>query len=100
MQIKKANKRLVDTTEGERLLTLLDGLPLAIAQAGAYLQESGVGLATYLRFYEQQWSELMASDQLADAPLQDYPDRIVWTTSSLLPHAQARSRRIAGSKPD
>jgi tetratricopeptide (TPR) repeat protein len=44
------------------------------------LQESGVGLATYLRFYEQQWSELMASDDLADAPLQDYPERSVWTT--------------------
>jgi tetratricopeptide (TPR) repeat protein len=59
---------------------LLDGLPLAIAQAGAYLQESGVGLTKYLRFYEQQWSELMTSDHLADAPLQDYPERSVWTT--------------------
>ncbi|KAF1960998.1 hypothetical protein CC80DRAFT_269456 [Byssothecium circinans] len=73
-------KKKHDTAEGERLLVLLDGLPLAIAQAGAYLQESGVGLATYLRFYEQQWSELMESDHLADAPLQDYPDRSVWTT--------------------
>jgi tetratricopeptide (TPR) repeat protein len=59
---------------------LLDGLPLAIAQAGAYLQESGVGLTTYLKFYEQQWSELMQSDNLADAPLQDFPERSVWTT--------------------
>lgn len=69
-----------DTSEGERLLQLLDGLPLAIAQAGAYLQESGVGLETYLRFYEQQWDELMQADSVADAPLQDYPDRSVWTT--------------------
>ncbi|KAI4940892.1 hypothetical protein J4E91_011149 [Alternaria rosae] len=73
-------KKKHDAAESERLLVLLDGLPLAIAQAGAYLQESGVGLATYLRFYEQQWSELMASDDLADAPLQDYPERSVWTT--------------------
>ncbi|CAN9193253.1 unnamed protein product [Alternaria alternata] len=73
-------KKKHDTAESERLLVLLDGLPLAIAQAGAYLQESGVGLATYLRFYEQQWSELMQSDDLADAPLQDYPERSVWTT--------------------
>ncbi|CAN9248412.1 unnamed protein product [Alternaria alternata] len=73
-------KRKHDAAESERLLALLDGLPLAIAQAGAYLQESGVGLATYLRFYEQQWSELIASDHLADAPLQDYPERSVWTT--------------------
>ncbi|KAH3913970.1 hypothetical protein HBH56_096710 [Parastagonospora nodorum] len=73
-------KKKHDTAESERLLALLDGLPLAIAQAGAYLQESGVGPATYLRFYEQQWSELMELDQLVDAPLQDYPDRSVWTT--------------------
>ena len=78
--LKSWYKKEHDTAESERLLALLDGLPLAIAQAGAYLQESGVGLTTYLRFYEQQWSELMASDYLADAPLHDYPERSVWTT--------------------
>jgi hypothetical protein len=51
-EIGRANEMIVDTAESERLLALLDGLPLAIAQAGAYLQESGVGLTTYLRFYE------------------------------------------------
>jgi tetratricopeptide (TPR) repeat protein len=76
----EANKRILDAAESEQLLVLLDGLPLAIAQAGAYLQESGVGLATYLRFYEQQWSELMTSGHLSDTPLQDYPERSVWTT--------------------
>jgi Tfp pilus assembly protein PilF len=80
VQINKANKTAIDTAESEQLLALLDGLPLAIAQAGAYLQESGIGLAAYLRFYEQQWSELMESGHLADAPLQDYPNRSVWTT--------------------
>jgi tetratricopeptide (TPR) repeat protein len=58
----------------------LDGLPLAIAQAGAYIQESGSGLTKYLLFYKQQWSELMESDHLNDGPLKDYPDRSVWTT--------------------
>ena len=62
------------------MLQLLNGLPLAIAQAGAYLQESGVGLGTYLRFYEQQWDDLMKVGSEFDAPLQDYPDRSVWTT--------------------
>jgi tetratricopeptide (TPR) repeat protein len=61
-------------------LALLDGLPLAISQAGAYLQESGVGLTTYLKFYGQQWSELMESNDLTDTPLHEYPDRSVWTT--------------------
>jgi tetratricopeptide (TPR) repeat protein len=59
---------------------LLDGLPLAIAQAGAYLQESGGGPGTYLRLYEQQWSELMQSDDLDGDSLHDYPSRSVWTT--------------------
>jgi hypothetical protein len=68
------------TAERKRLLELLDGLPLAIAQAGAYLQKSGVGLKTYLSFYEQQWSELMEVDNITDAPLRDYPERSMWIT--------------------
>ncbi len=62
------------------MLELLDGLPLAVAQAGAYLQESGVGLETYVKFYQQKWGELMESSNWANSPLQDYPDRSVWTT--------------------
>ncbi|KAH8722805.1 hypothetical protein GQ44DRAFT_657694 [Phaeosphaeriaceae sp. PMI808] len=73
-------KKKHDTNESGHLLDLLDGLPLAIAQAGAYLQESGLEIKAYLRFYEQQWSELMKSRDINDAPLQDYPDRSVWTT--------------------
>jgi tetratricopeptide (TPR) repeat protein len=80
MRAITTNERIVDAAEGEQLLARLDGLPLAIAQAGAYLEESGVELALYLSFYEQQWSKLMESDHLADAPLQDYPNRSVWTT--------------------
>ena len=52
---------IVDLVESERLLSLLNGLPLTIAQAGAYLQESGMGVGTYLWFYEQQWKELIKS---------------------------------------
>ena len=70
----------VDLVESERLYSLLDGLPLAIAQAGAFLQESGVGLQTYLKFYERQWKELMESRSQTEALLQDYPGRSVWTT--------------------
>ncbi|KAF1913173.1 hypothetical protein BDU57DRAFT_504079 [Ampelomyces quisqualis] len=65
-----------DKVKSERLLKLLDGLPLAIAQAGAYLHETGAELTTYLSFYEQQWSALMQSDK-------DYSDGSVWTTWSI-----------------
>jgi tetratricopeptide (TPR) repeat protein len=33
-----------------------------------------------LRFYEQQWDELMEAGYEGDAPLHDYPNRSVWTT--------------------
>jgi tetratricopeptide (TPR) repeat protein len=70
---------VTDKIEVERLLGILDGLPLAIAQAGAYLQESGVGVRTYTKFYEQQWKDLMSSEG-TDLPIQDYPERNIWTT--------------------
>jgi hypothetical protein len=63
----KADDAITDEAEVERLLELLDGLPLAIGQAGAYLRKSGVGLKKYLKLYEQYWKELMESQSQADA---------------------------------
>jgi hypothetical protein len=76
----QTNGSYIDESERNHLLQLLDGLPLAIAQAGAYIQESGSDLTKYLSFYRQQWSELMESDQLNNGPLKDYSNRSVWTT--------------------
>lgn len=76
----KTDSLATSTSEVERLLELLDGLPLAIAQAGAYLQQSGIKLTAYLRLYEQHWGELIKSKEFGDDLLQDYPDRSVWTT--------------------
>jgi tetratricopeptide (TPR) repeat protein len=70
----------LDKTEKDHLLELLDGLPLAIAQAGAYIQTTGSGLTRYISFYEKQWDELMIPGPLNDPTLKDYPDRSVWTT--------------------
>jgi tetratricopeptide (TPR) repeat protein len=75
-----ANGAPTDTADAERLLSLLDGLPLAIAQAGAFLRESGLELETYVNLYKQQWKELMESTQPDDTPLRAYPGRCVWTT--------------------
>jgi len=72
----------------------LDGLPLAIAQAAAFLQESGIELQTYIGFYEQQWKELIDLRDWADAPLQDYPDRSIWTTWAISYNA-IRERHVA-----
>lgn len=61
-------------------MDLLDGLPLAIAQAAAFLQETGTKIQKYTEYYEQKWKELMESHDWEGAPLLDYPDRSVWTT--------------------
>ena len=38
----------------------LDGLPLALDQAGAYVEETGCGLSTYLTLYHKQHTQLLA----------------------------------------
>ncbi|CAI7639609.1 unnamed protein product [Penicillium glandicola] len=43
------------------LLTLtnrLDGLPLAIVIAGAYMRETGTSIIQYLQYYQEAWSKL------------------------------------------
>jgi hypothetical protein len=70
----------IDSAESEELFRLLDGLPLAIAQASAYLRQSEISVAKYIQLYNQQWKSLMESQDRAGAPLRDYPDRSVWRT--------------------
>ena len=41
-------------------MTQLDGLPLAIAIAGAFMRETGTGIREYLEDYQESWSELQA----------------------------------------
>ncbi|CAM1503382.1 Fc.00g081580.m01.CDS01 [Cosmosporella sp. VM-42] len=66
------------------LLELLHGLPLALAQAGSYLRETGVDAATYVRIYNEQWAELMGPCDASSRPLVDYNQgsvRTTWTIS-------------------
>jgi tetratricopeptide (TPR) repeat protein len=42
-----------------QISTALGGLPLALDQAGAYLEETGCGLASYLDLYRQRRAELL-----------------------------------------
>jgi len=67
---------------GRTLLSLLDGLPLALARAAAYIRETGQDIASYVRLYKEQWDDLMKSEERG-LPLADY-DRSVgatWTIS-------------------
>src|SRR3989440_490605 len=48
-----------DRTLAIDLVRAMDGLPLALDQAGAYLEETGESLSTYLTLYRQQRAELL-----------------------------------------
>ncbi|RYP07749.1 hypothetical protein DL765_009041 [Monosporascus sp. GIB2] len=70
----------VDPIKSAELLQLLDGLPLALAQAGTYISETGIDFVKYVDFYKQQWRDLMELQDRRGAPLHDYGDRSIWTT--------------------
>ncbi|RYO80051.1 hypothetical protein DL764_009945 [Monosporascus ibericus] len=70
----------IDPIKSAELLQLLDGLPLALAQAGTYIRETGIDFVKYVDFYKQQWRDLMELQDRRGAPLHDYGDRSIWTT--------------------
>ena len=55
------------------LVNLLQGLPLAIDQAGSYMRETGTNALQYMKLYKETWRELMTQQhdfviQAAEAP--------------------------------
>ena len=81
---------------GRELLELLDGLPLALAQAASYLRETRLDTTSYVRLYKQQWDDLMRSDGESGSPLVDYEQRSVGTTWTISFKAiEARNKNAA-----
>ncbi|KAK4233637.1 acyl transferase/acyl hydrolase/lysophospholipase [Achaetomium macrosporum] len=77
-------RELVMDETSRVLLGLLDGLPLALAQAASYLRETELDTAAYVRLYKEQWDDLMRSDGESGSPLLDYEQRSIataWTIS-------------------
>ncbi|KAL2196387.1 acyl transferase/acyl hydrolase/lysophospholipase [Corynascus similis CBS 632.67] len=70
-------QELVLDEAGQELLSLLDGLPLALAQAASYLRETNLDATAYVRLYKQQWNELVRSDGEARSLLGEYEQRSV-----------------------
>lgn len=66
--------------ECDELLTALDGLPLALAQAAAYMNETATSPKTYIRLYKEKWSDLMNSQESRLMPLRNYANGTVATT--------------------
>ena len=72
-------KVLLDAKE---LISLLQGLPLAINQVGTYLRTTGTSVLAYIKPYNETWRNLMESQHrfASQGPL----DRSVLTTWTLL----------------
>ena len=72
-----------DRTVAERIVREMDGLPLALVQAGAYVEETGCSLADYHHLYATHHKDLLARRSRL---LLDYPDTVAttWSLSFLL----------------
>jgi tetratricopeptide (TPR) repeat protein len=75
-----------------RLAKELDGLPLALATAGAYLDQVAISLSDYLRLYKESWAKL----QKSSPGLTSYEDRTLYSTWQLsFDHVKQRNELSA-----
>ena len=84
---------LEQATESERVVAIsisqeLGGLPLALDQAGAYIEETKCSLADYLQFYRTQRAELLKS---RGGLVNDHPEPVATTWSLSFAEVEKRS---------
>jgi tetratricopeptide (TPR) repeat protein len=65
-----------DRSLASQLVSLMDGLPLALDQAGAYLEETQCSLAQYLDLYQQYHAQLL---DRRGKTASDHPDSVATT---------------------
>jgi hypothetical protein len=65
--------------EAVRLAKESDGLPLALATAGAYLEQSLISFSDYYRLYKASWAKLLKTSPELDS----YEDRTLYSTWQL-----------------
>jgi tetratricopeptide (TPR) repeat protein len=63
------------------LSLLLDGLPLALDQAGAYIGETSCGLSGYIQLYQTHRKELLARRSKREKLYTDYKESVATTWS-------------------
>jgi nucleoside phosphorylase len=95
------NGRLRDTSgakaaAAKTLSQLMDGLPLALEQAGAYIEETGSGVLRYLDLYQnQEYRPRIRNIQAGPVP--GYPEAVAhaWTLSrSIVQHTNPAASEI------
>jgi hypothetical protein len=65
----------------------LGGLPLALDQAGAYIEDTGCSLARYLKLYQTRSDEIQ---RMRFGPIPDYPEPVATTWTISRARVQAR----------
>ncbi|KAH4334341.1 hypothetical protein HBH98_243290 [Parastagonospora nodorum] len=83
---------LRSNADARMLAEKLDGLPLALATAGAYLHQVSTSFAEYLRLYDASWLRL----QQTTPQLRLYEDRALYSTWNIsLDHVKQKSELAA-----
>lgn len=68
----------IDRATAEEIVQILDGLPLALDQAGAYIEETGCDLADYLSLYHTRRTPLL---KRRGGVISDHPEPVATTWS-------------------
>lgn len=78
-----------DTTGAAALVQDLGGLPLALEQAAAYIEQTGTDFKTYLKLYDSRHLTLFLAGAISTQP-QDYPETVLTTWSLSLVKVRER----------
>ncbi|KAN0072834.1 HET domain containing protein [Elaphomyces granulatus] len=92
--LSNASRRegLIDDPDAVKLAKELDGLPLALATAGAYLDQTAISFSDYLRLYKESWTRLLKKSP----ELSSYDDRTLYSTWQLsFDHVKQRNELSA-----
>ncbi len=74
--------KIKDFIDSKELISLLQGLPLAINQSGTYIRVTGMSVLEYIKLHNEAWKNLMETQHrfASQGPL----DRSILTTWTLL----------------
>lgn len=79
LQARSGRENVKDDAGARRLAERLEGLPLAVVTAGAYLCKSSTTFQQYLDIYQERWK----IDPRRPMQLREYQDRTLYTTWNL-----------------
>ena len=74
-----------DVTKAKELVQVLDGLPLALDQVGAYIEETDCSIAAYLNYYQSHQTSFL---KRRGNPGFDHPESVATTFALSFEHVQ------------